>query len=149
MKNSKYFPLYIFKFRNRMKNIGLISFMAMCPALKDLDLSGNPVCQVADYRNEVKSAIPQLKILDDMAFYDKPCGAEVSSPEVSSSWTISSTEGRDSLTSGNSLENMPHDAKRPFSASGIVRLNNAVVEDIRPVSAGKHVSFYNIYDAHQ
>lgn len=121
--------------------------MSICPELRDLDLTGNPVCRMENYRNQLKESIPQLKILDDVAIYDEPregmTTPSISSPEFSSSWT-SSLSDRHSLTSGNSLENGSTNAgdrqqpNRPISAAGGIITAPITDITIRPATSGKN-----------
>lgn len=77
--------------------MGSVSFLTFCPKLRDLDLANNPINQTGDYRKCIKTAIPDLLILDSQGFRESEMipnkcddALHTSSSEFSSSMTTSS-----------------------------------------------------------
>lgn len=112
----------------------------MCSQLQDIDLTGNPVCKVKDYRSGVKEVIPNLMILDEIPFYEiPPDNPIISSSEYSSSLTSFSEPKVSTASSDNSLD-IKTDMKfsaRPASSAEVgckpVHINTTQ----RPSTAGK------------
>lgn len=82
---------------NRIATYGAVSFMSLCPAILELDLRGNPVHELADYRDTVHDMMPDLKLLDSQPFYDRPPPTDesLSSSDYSSSTATSTSEQLD------------------------------------------------------
>ncbi|KAH7479760.1 Leucine-rich repeat-containing protein 56 [Phytophthora ramorum] len=55
---------------NRVADIGQLEQLAFCPQLTSLNLTGNPVETVEQYRQIAANFVPQLAALDDRAFSD-------------------------------------------------------------------------------
>lgn len=124
--------------RNNIQDLGAVSFMIMCSQLQDIDLTGNPVCKVKDYRNGVKEVIPNLMILDEIPFYENPPDNPIiSSSEYSSSLTSFSEPKVSTASSDNSLDitNMFKCSARPAS-SAEVGCQPAHLNVKRPSTAG-------------
>ena len=47
---------------NRVDNLETIEFLALCPHLHTLTLTGNQACAAPFFRRRVASAIPQLQV---------------------------------------------------------------------------------------
>lgn len=118
--------------------------MVLCPELRDIDLSNNPVCNIENYRTCVKNVIPNVMILDGKAFYDNSdnkANDNISSSEYSSSDITSSEHGKSS--SEHSAEdknvnlNKTIDVVRPSSSQST---NNRIMENLpnRPSTAGNY-----------
>lgn len=126
-------------FRNNIQDLGAVSFMIMCSQLQDIDLTGNPVCKVKDYRTGVKEVIPNLMILDEIPFYEiPPDNPIISSSEYSSSLTSFSEPKVSTTSSDNSLDIKVDIIARPASSAEVgckpVRINTMQ----RPSTAGKN-----------
>lgn len=127
-------------FRNNIQDLGAVSFMIMCSQLQDIDLTGNPVCKVKDYRKGVKEVIPNLMILDEIPFYEiPPDNPVVSSSEYSSSLTSFSETKVSTTSSDNSLD-IRTDIKgiaRPASSAEVGCVPIQINTKQRPSTAGK------------
>lgn len=73
-----------------------VSFLGLCLNLSHLDITGNPVCSLVDYRAAIKSFIPSLKILDEHTFVEEAAEpvASFSSSEYQSSPTTSLSDAK-------------------------------------------------------
>ncbi|EDW70383.1 internalin I [Drosophila virilis] len=49
---------------NRISELGLLTFLGLCPQLRELDLSGNPVCRLPLYRDVLRRSVATLQLLD-------------------------------------------------------------------------------------
>ncbi|XP_017080346.1 leucine-rich repeat-containing protein 9 [Drosophila eugracilis] len=49
---------------NRISELGLLSFLGMCPQLQEVELQGNPVCRLPLYRSLLARSVPTLQLLD-------------------------------------------------------------------------------------
>lgn len=49
---------------NRISELGILTFLGMCPNLLEVDLRGNPVCHQALYRQTLQRNIGTLQVLD-------------------------------------------------------------------------------------
>ncbi|XP_017060061.1 LOW QUALITY PROTEIN: leucine-rich repeat-containing protein 9 [Drosophila ficusphila] len=49
---------------NRISELGLLSFLGMCPQLQEVELQGNPVCRLPLYRSLLARSVPTLRLLD-------------------------------------------------------------------------------------
>lgn len=74
---------------NNIRTIDTITFLELCPKLKDLNLLENPVTKTHNYRNSVKEVLPNLTILDDVVFYEIQSFNEFSSSDYQSSTSTS------------------------------------------------------------
>lgn len=101
---------------NNVKSIECLSFLELCPNLRELNLLENPVVETPDYRIIVKKYIPHLMILDDEPFFEAHFVDNVSSSDYKSS----------SSTSFDSSINEPPPG-RPFSSNAASR--NRMVEE--------------------
>ncbi|XP_017089937.2 nischarin [Drosophila bipectinata] len=62
---------------NRISELGLLSFLGMCPQLQEVELQGNPVCRLPLYRSVLARSVPTLLLLDGRALNAPPLPAEV------------------------------------------------------------------------
>ncbi|EDW40523.1 GL25286 [Drosophila persimilis] len=49
---------------NRISELGLLSFLGMCPLLMEVEFLGNPVCRLPLYRDMLSRSVPTLQLLD-------------------------------------------------------------------------------------
>ncbi|XP_034656817.1 leucine-rich repeat-containing protein 9 [Drosophila subobscura] len=49
---------------NRISELGLLSFLGMCPLLMEVELQGNPVCRLPLYRDMLRRSVTTLQLLD-------------------------------------------------------------------------------------
>ncbi|XP_022221117.2 nischarin [Drosophila obscura] len=49
---------------NRISELGLLSFLGMCPLLAEVELLGNPVCRLPLYRDMLRRSVSTLQLLD-------------------------------------------------------------------------------------
>lgn len=113
--------------RNRVNNLGAISFLVLCQELRELELADNPVAQMNGYRDYVKKNIPELCLLDGMAFDDG------SQPTSGVSGTISSSDySASSVATANSSSD-----KKSVICDDLLIANNDIVradQNVRPAS---------------
>lgn len=57
---------------NRISELGLLSFLGLCPQLMEVELSGNPVCRLALYRDTLRRSVATLQLLDGRAIDAEP-----------------------------------------------------------------------------
>lgn len=113
---------------NYVKNIDCLSFLELCPNLRELNLLVNPVVETLDYRMIVKKYIPHLMVLDEEPFFEAHFVADVSSSDYKSSSSSTSLD-----SSLNELHARPH-------TSSAASRNNSMIEEkyqrnIRPSTA--------------
>lgn len=135
--------------RNRVNNLGAISFLVLCQELHELELANNPVAQMNGYRDYVKKNIPDLCLLDGMSFDDgsQPTSGlseTISSSDYSASVETTSCSEKKSLThedqlvSSNDIVCVDQNVIRPSSCGGLEPKNFVVRKSIdRPSTAGK------------
>ncbi|KAH8258833.1 hypothetical protein KR038_010416 [Drosophila bunnanda] len=61
---------------NRISELGLLSFLGMCPQLQEVELQGNPVCRLPLYRSLLARSVPTLVLLDGQALNTAPLEIE-------------------------------------------------------------------------
>ncbi|SPP76122.1 leucine-rich repeat-containing protein 9 [Drosophila guanche] len=49
---------------NRISELGLLSFLGMCPLLMEVELQGNPVCRLPLYHDMLRRSVTTLQLLD-------------------------------------------------------------------------------------
>ncbi|XP_054735389.1 internalin I [Anastrepha obliqua] len=49
---------------NRISDLGLLTFLGLCPNLRELELQGNPVVNLSLYRTTMQRSVPTLRLLD-------------------------------------------------------------------------------------
>ncbi|KAH8295994.1 hypothetical protein KR054_000129 [Drosophila jambulina] len=69
---------------NRISELGLLSFLGMCPQLQEVELQGNPVCRLPLYRSLLARSVPTLLLLDGRALNTAPPEIEEIPSPVSS-----------------------------------------------------------------
>ncbi|EDX00008.2 uncharacterized protein Dyak_GE23228 [Drosophila yakuba] len=57
---------------NRISELGLLSFLGMCPQLQEVELQGNPVCRLPLYRSLLARSVPTLQLLDGRVLNTEP-----------------------------------------------------------------------------
>ncbi|XP_020816429.1 leucine-rich repeat-containing protein 9 [Drosophila serrata] len=71
---------------NRISELGLLSFLGICPQLQEVELQGNPVCRLPLYRSLLARSVPTLLLLDGQALNAPPQEIEeIPSPASSES----------------------------------------------------------------
>ncbi|KAH8239451.1 hypothetical protein KR032_004439 [Drosophila birchii] len=78
---------------NRISELGLLSFLGMCPQLQEVELQGNPVCRLPLYRSLLARSVPTLLLLDGRALNTAPPEIEeIPSPASSEPESAGSSE---------------------------------------------------------
>ncbi|XP_033160903.1 leucine-rich repeat-containing protein 56 [Drosophila mauritiana] len=62
---------------NRISELGLLSFLGMCPQLQEVELQGNPVCRLPLYRSLLARSVPTLQLLDGRVLNGEPAPVEM------------------------------------------------------------------------
>ncbi|KAI8036615.1 leucine-rich repeat-containing protein 56 [Drosophila gunungcola] len=79
---------------NRISELGLLSFLGMCPQLQEVELQGNPVCRLPLYRSLLARSVPTLQLLDERVLNAPATPAEIEAgPSPGSSDLESGSEG--------------------------------------------------------
>ncbi|XP_016969711.2 leucine-rich repeat-containing protein 56 [Drosophila rhopaloa] len=80
---------------NRISELGLLSFLGMCPQLQEVELQGNPVCRLPLYRSLLARSVPTLQLLDGRVLNAPAAPAEMpeDGPSPGSSDMESGSEG--------------------------------------------------------
>lgn len=131
----------IFQFRNCIEKCSAVSFLSFCPALRDVDLTENPISRTSNYRARVKEMVPELLILDGRGFTEESTqndstAAPVSSSEFSSSLT-SSSKADSSHTSNELRPNSGPDTNTQRASSSCEMTHSARIDaKARPSTAG-------------
>lgn len=92
---------------NKVKDMGIVSFLAMCPLLKELNLRDNPIASSQGYRQNIKKHIPTIEILDDSPLLDSAEGDANARTELEAS--LSSTSSLESASSLSTQECSEYD----------------------------------------
>ncbi|KAH8369879.1 hypothetical protein KR093_001343 [Drosophila rubida] len=100
---------------NRISELGLLSFLGLCPQLMEVELGGNPVCRLPLYRDTLRRSVPTLQQLD---------GQPID--------IIDQTEPEDSHSS---LSSESESAARPATAPQPQHTNSAAALNQRPATA--------------
>lgn len=123
---------------NHIESVGAVSFLALCDTLTILELADNPVTATANYRDSVKENIPQLCVLDGIAYGAK----QEPSSDLSSSEYKSSTTSDEQLAtvtwreSEQSVQAPWVKNERPGTASGAADTGPVQEMQQRPATAG-------------
>ncbi|XP_031616652.1 leucine-rich repeat-containing protein 56 [Contarinia nasturtii] len=96
---------------NRIKQLNVIAILSMCTTLTSLDLTNNVITNTIDYRQNVKTAIPNLLILDGFGFDEM--GANTNLTECSSSLTSDISKDSSSISEAN-LMSRPLSSRNQF-----------------------------------
>lgn len=102
----------------------MVSFLVLCSELNELDLSSNPVARHIEYRDYIKSNIPQLVLLDGQSI-DRN-----SSNQNSESQIISSSE----YSASSNLSSVASDGQQNAMSSN--EMPDDIVIPNRPASSG-------------
>ncbi|XP_030386200.1 uncharacterized protein LOC115633017 [Scaptodrosophila lebanonensis] len=121
---------------NRISELGLLSFLGMCPQLMDVELRGNPVCRLPLYRATLRRSVPTLTQLDGQPL-DMNSPTNVVSNESPPAAT-NETEEESSLSSDLSSDMESIGRYRPATASH--HSDSGATENLRPSSAAVLVS---------
>ncbi|KAH8379750.1 hypothetical protein KR009_006911 [Drosophila setifemur] len=81
---------------NRISELGLLSFLGMCPQLQEVELQGNPVCRLPLYRSVLARSVPTLQLLDGRALNAPPA---TTPPQIEDASSPPSSSEADSLES--------------------------------------------------
>ncbi|XP_017139143.1 leucine-rich repeat-containing protein 9 [Drosophila miranda] len=97
---------------NRISELGLLSFLGMCPLLMEVEFLGNPVCRLPLYRDMLSRSVPTLQLLD---------GNTLNSAAVVPTQIVENDEGPSSLSSeasagSNESSSPPPPLGRPATA---------------------------------
>ncbi|KAH8419613.1 hypothetical protein KR222_009567 [Zaprionus bogoriensis] len=57
---------------NRISELGLLSFLGLCPQLMEVELGGNPVCRLPFYRDTLRRSVGTLQLLDGRPINSEP-----------------------------------------------------------------------------
>ncbi|XP_037047719.1 leucine-rich repeat-containing protein 9 [Bradysia coprophila] len=119
---------------NLIDNFGTVSFLSMCPELIEVDLISNPVCYLNNYRNEVKSFVPNLVLLDGTPFNSLPNDGTCETGNTSSEFSSLSDQTRSDV-SNNEIVTINHQLPRPNSFGNINMTDNKTIRINRPSTA--------------
>ncbi|KAH8351566.1 hypothetical protein KR059_008152 [Drosophila kikkawai] len=98
---------------NRISELGLLSFLGMCPQLQEVELQGNPVCRLPLYRSLLARSVPTLLLLDGRALNTAP-------PEIEESPSPASSEPE---SAGSSELPLQRPATAPVPTPAQISLN--------------------------
>lgn len=135
MKFCSFVFLLPIRVRNYIDNFGTVSFLTMCPELIELDLISNPVCFLNNYRNEVKTFVSNLVLLDGIPF-NSILNDGVSEVGNTSSEFSSLSDQTRSDVSNNEIVTIDHQLVRPNSFGNISTAENKTIRINRPSTAG-------------
>lgn len=132
--------------RNSIQNLGAVSFLSFCPRLNDLDLSNNPISQIADYRLCIKETLPGLLILDGrgMPHCVEPV---VQSNAVAGAGPVSSSEFSSSFSSSSKHDDTISDHSNELIIESRPGVANDTVE--RASSSCENNMSHIAYDANR
>lgn len=122
---------------NQISSVGALSFLALCDSLTILDLLDNPITANEKYRDAVKDKIPQLSVLDGVAF----CPQEQVQSDLSSSEYKSSTTSDEIPKLNNWKEaetSVWPKVERPGTAGGERSTSEQHTQLLRPSTAGTY-----------
>ncbi|KAH8309763.1 hypothetical protein KR067_002721 [Drosophila pandora] len=103
---------------NRISELGLLSFLGMCPQLQEVELQGNPVCRLPLYRSVLARSVPTLLLLDGRALNAAALPAESEeAPSPPSSEADSSESASQRPATAPVAERNVTQIRRQFSAS--------------------------------
>ncbi|XP_067647998.1 leucine-rich repeat-containing protein 49 [Eurosta solidaginis] len=103
---------------NRISDLGLLTFLGLCPNLMELQLQGNPVINEPLYRSTLQRSVPTLRFLDDSCFGDRNLVQAMITTEPSNELN-SSTDGEVSSLSSEMYSDTSH-AESKASSLAIV-----------------------------
>lgn len=118
-------------FSNKIKQLNVIAFLSTCTKLTSLDLTNNVITNTLDYRQNVKTAIPTLLILDGFGFDETAPSANLT--ECSSSLTSDFSKDSSSMSDSN-LASRPQSGGNHFIETVI---SKNVEWTGRPSTAGR------------
>ncbi|XP_017034319.1 uncharacterized protein [Drosophila kikkawai] len=98
---------------NRISELGLLSFLGMCPQLQEVELQGNPVCRLPLYRSLLARSVPTLLLLDGRTLNTAP-------PEIEESPSPASSEPE---SAGSSELPLQRPATAPVPTPAQISLN--------------------------
>ncbi|XP_036214099.2 nischarin [Bactrocera oleae] len=131
---------------NRISDLGLLTFLGLCPNLLELELQGNSVIHNPLYRTTLQRSVPTLRILDGIALGEtvvaqatviiEPAGGNSSTDgEVSSLSSELYSDSSRAESNASSLANVPAAIHRPATApQPAASEGNVSVQSPRPVS---------------
>lgn len=111
---------------NRISELGLLSFLGLCPQLMEVELSGNPVCRLALYRDTLRRSVATLQLLDGRPIDAEPQVTQLEEDTHSSLSSESETAMRPATAPQQEQPNetvAPNNNPRP--ATALVSLNVA------------------------
>ncbi|XP_049544001.1 uncharacterized protein LOC125956307 [Anopheles darlingi] len=130
--------------RNRITDLGSVTFLALCEKLETLDLRENFVAECPTFRPMLKTNIPQLRCLNETPFSDvgRDEETDLSSSEYRSSSSGSLEEGQRERWEVTGLGERPHgppahnhSSRRPTTASIERRVTVELRDQERPSTA--------------
>jgi len=111
---------------NRISELGLLSFLGMCPQLQEVELQGNPVCRLALYRSLLARSVPTLQLLDGRVLNAPAAPVEI---EEAASPTSSDLESGSEAT-----------AQRPATAPAHISMSASIRRQMSASSASTPVA---------
>lgn len=138
---------------NRIQTIEILSFLALCPLIKNINLEGNLVTNLPTYRKDMKKNITTLEILDDLDinnddnnYLDINNVVNIQESSSLSEEASSLSEEIDDIKSGNNSENDKiilnnlELKERPSTSDG--RYHHATIREKIPTRPGTS-GYYN------
>ncbi|EDV96617.1 leucine-rich repeat-containing protein 56 [Drosophila grimshawi] len=105
---------------NRISELGLLSFLGLCPQLVQVELDGNPVCRLPLYRDMLRRSVATLQILDGQPI-------DEASGEVQQMDSHSSQSSDESESAAPRPATAPHNNNNSNSGINIPRPASALV----------------------
>ncbi|XP_030081859.1 dynein assembly factor 1, axonemal homolog [Drosophila hydei] len=111
---------------NRISELGLLSFLGLCPQLMELELSGNPVCRLPLYRDMLRRSVATLQILDGQSINDDQLETNAEQDDNHSSLSSDSESAARPATApqNNNNNNVNNNAATRRAASAFVTLDS-------------------------
>lgn len=138
---------------NRISDLGLLTFLGLCPNLLELELQGNSVIHNPLYRTTLQRSVPTLRVLDGIPLGELVVaqvtvtieGAGVNSStdgEVSSLSSELYSDSSHAESSASSLPIVPAATHRPATAPQPAANEGSVSEQTSRPASGKYVAVY-------
>ncbi|XP_017861265.1 PREDICTED: leucine-rich repeat-containing protein 56 [Drosophila arizonae] len=109
---------------NRISELGLLSFLGLCPQLTEVELSGNPVCRLPLYRDMLRRSVATLQILDGQSINEDPPEALSAEPDDNHSSFSSDSESAPRPATAPQNNNNNNNAATRRAASAFVTLDS-------------------------
>ncbi|TDG51316.1 hypothetical protein AWZ03_002403 [Drosophila navojoa] len=109
---------------NRISELGLLSFLGLCPQLREVELSGNPVCRLPLYRDMLRRSVATLQILDGQSINEDQAETGTEADDNHSSFSSDSESAPRPATAPHNNNNHNNNAATRRAASAFVTLDS-------------------------